>query len=674
MSETTIITTATIINTNTNSNHAATPAIEHPYKNKLLIELTDELKEINKCLDDSAPNRVILTDALVDLTSTDDVEMKNANEQREKNKANNSKRKSDATSLNLTMGCSKQQKSTRNKVSLAIKQQVIKLVAQKILNYDQIAKQLALKGANTVKTIMRNKDKIQTALQNSNNNPILTAACRLRDGKLPMIEKMLVSWIHIQRSKQPPLPVTYEGIQMKADEFRKQILTYFPKTEDFKKKEEMYKNLITDYTEAKFCNDWVHSFLTRNRLASIIEHGEGNSAPLESVLSGRIELKTELCSYKLSDIYNIDELALFYGLLPKRTIEFIDNQNNCKKRGNKKDKRRITVALCCNADGSHKFRPIVIGKAKRPRSFTGIRMENLPCEYYNSKKAWMNFSIFSKILTKINLKIFEATPNRQIILLIDGAGAHIGIEKLSFSNMKVRLLPPNTTSHLQPLDAGIIRATKARYRSQLLQHILYKYDVCQKYENPTVLDAALFLVNAWKQVTTQTIKNCWKHTDILAPSQNIELAQELDVKSLTNVEAQLYDDISEQLQKLSLEPLTADEYIEVDSNEPTEEEVSDDLIVTAVLQDNGHITKENIATDISSDTDSDIEIQTVETPPEKFSKQQILQSCHILSTYMMQLQSTKEVPIEKMQEIVDFIEQTHNSSLKQLDIRSFCST
>ncbi|KAG3080163.1 hypothetical protein PI124_g18968 [Phytophthora idaei] len=40
---------------------------------------------------------------------------------------------------------------------------------------------------------------------------------------------------------------------------------------------------------------------------------------------------------------------------------------------------------------------------------------------------------------------------------------------MELSNAKVVLLPPSTTSKIQPLDAGIIASLKRRYRQRQLQ-------------------------------------------------------------------------------------------------------------------------------------------------------------------------------------------------------------
>ena len=47
-----------------------------------------------------------------------------------------------------------------------------------------------------------------------------------------------------------------------------------------------------------------------------------------------------------------------------------------------------------------------------------------------------------------------------------------GFKVINLSNVKLVLLPPNTTSAMQPLDQGIIACTKAHYRRQLVQWVI----------------------------------------------------------------------------------------------------------------------------------------------------------------------------------------------------------
>lgn len=52
--------------------------------------------------------------------------------------------------------------------------------------------------------------------------------------------------------------------------------------------------------------------------------------------------------------------------------------------------------------------------------------------------------------------------NRTILLLADNAPTHLLDETIQLSNVNVHFLPPNTTAHLQPLDAGIINSFKVK--------------------------------------------------------------------------------------------------------------------------------------------------------------------------------------------------------------------
>jgi hypothetical protein len=68
--------------------------------------------------------------------------------------------------------------------------------------------------------------------------------------------------------------------------------------------------------------------------------------------------------------------------------------------------------------------------------------------------------IFVPFFEHLNDKM--ARRNRKIVVLMDNAACHDS--SLVLSNVKLLFLPPNTTSLLQPLDAGIIANLKAQYK------------------------------------------------------------------------------------------------------------------------------------------------------------------------------------------------------------------
>lgn len=124
------------------------------------------------------------------------------------------------------------------------------------------------------------------------------------------------------------------------------------------------------------------------------------------------------------------------------------------------------MLLCCNADGSEKLKPLVIGKSEKPQCFKNVK--TFPTKYLANKKAWVTGKIFTDWLQGVDKQM--ASQNRHILMFIDGCSAHP--KDVLLTNTEVHFLPANSTSKLQPLDLGIIRTVKVHYRSRLLKRTL----------------------------------------------------------------------------------------------------------------------------------------------------------------------------------------------------------
>ena len=114
---------------------------------------------------------------------------------------------------------------------------------------------------------------------------------------------------------------------------------------------------------------------------SRVMHGEAGSAVInnQDVQICIAEITKKINQYGLSNVYNFDETALFYAQVPRRTI------SKTPLSGLKDDKTRITIALACNADGSHKHKLFFVGHAARPRCF-------------GKKKKWYEYLVHINML------------------------------------------------------------------------------------------------------------------------------------------------------------------------------------------------------------------------------------------------------------------------------------
>ena len=90
------------------------------------------------------------------------------------------------------------------------------------------------------------------------------------------------------------------------------------------------------------------------------------------------------------------------------------------------------------------------------------------------------------------------------LIFVDNAPCHCQ-EKLS--NVELKFLLGNTTSCLQPMDQGVIKAFKVNYRKKLLCVLVAKTDnVTSVYELAnlvTIADAVSWIKSAWNEVKTR---------------------------------------------------------------------------------------------------------------------------------------------------------------------------
>ena len=93
----------------------------------------------------------------------------------------------------------------------------------------------------------------------------------------------------------------------------------------------------------------------------------------------------------------------------------------------------------------------------------------------------------------------HGASGRHILLFIDNCTANPDVQ---LSNVHIQFLPKNTTSKLQPCDAGVIQTLKKlHYMKRLLRHLLHKMDDCNSTadfaKKVTALDAIFWLHAAW---------------------------------------------------------------------------------------------------------------------------------------------------------------------------------
>uniref|UniRef100_A0A147BNC8 Putative tigger transposable element-derived n=1 Tax=Ixodes ricinus TaxID=34613 RepID=A0A147BNC8_IXORI len=412
---------------------------------------------------------------------------------------------------------------------------------------------------------------------------------------------------------------------------------------------------------------WIQRFKERHGI--VYRNVVGEAASLDGPAKEKwlaTKLPDILDRYSEKDIYNGDETALFFQMVPSKTHAL--KGDPCV--GGKHCRLRVTVFLCANMDGSDRCKPFVIGKSKNPTCF---KSQYIPVRYRHNKKAWMTRIIFEEWLIEFNNAI--ESQNRKVILLLDNCSAHNVSPKLT--SVELMFLPPNTTAGLQPMDAGVIANFKMLYRRRMMEWLIMKIDSAVAGPSGglasgspdlkiTLLKAVRFVYGAWYEVKETTIKNCFRKAgfvrvdDVNSENESDVLVEEMEPSDVTA----LWEHIAASEENTGGAMLS--EYLNADSDAASCEETSEEAIVEELLSRRGAGLSNGGDDDDDSDNDgnNDSGLPPMSTQGALLSIQSLIDfvnSKGLPSAYAQQLDAMHTAIVKlqlphKQAEILDFFE------------------
>lgn len=184
-------------------------------------------------------------------------------------------------------------------------------------------------------------------------------------------------------------------------------------------------------------------------------------------------------------------------------------------------------------------------------------------------------------------------------------------------------------------------------------------------EKINIKEAIDYLADAWKNVTEETIINCWIKTGILPTSSNEDIIdamqsrQEIMDEEIENIDQIIGElDTGTDPRAALLADAINDFFLDLEENVPTEEILSDDDIIK-LIQEEAH-------SDEDSDNDSDEE-------PILVSSNDALKSLKIWMTFFEQ-QPLDEFNVEDMhvfKKYFNIVQRLELQSRKQTSITNF---
>ncbi|XP_035265329.1 tigger transposable element-derived protein 1-like [Anguilla anguilla] len=372
---------------------------------------------------------------------------------------------------------------------------------------------------SSVRCIKKEENNIRTTAAISFNKDAKRVVT-VRNKTIVRMESALALWISDCRKKNITLDTNI--IRTKA----KKLYETFADSDDVHDSEEQDDAEPRPSTSAfhaepspfNASKGWFDKFQKRFGLKSVSLHGEAASADTagaEAYANNKFKAIIEEGRYKPEQVFNMDETGLFWKRMPSRTFIM---QDEAKAPGFKAQKDRVTLVMCGNTAG-FMIKPGLIYRSKNPRALKNKNKNALPVYWMHNAKAWitkaLNLNWFKEcFIPEVKRYLRGKGLDFKVLLLVDNAGGHT--DDLSYDGVPIEFLPPNTTWLIQPMDQGIIRAFKALYTRNTLQHLVEAMDSDQYFSlkdywrEYTIASCLQNIQRAIQEMKTETLNACWK--------------------------------------------------------------------------------------------------------------------------------------------------------------------
>lgn len=334
-------------------------------------------------------------------------------------------------------------------------------------------------GMSTLYDIRAHKAQLLRFFASSDSNTALERRRTLHTPKLERLDRVLYQWFLGRRAEG--VPVSGPMLIEKARELYGQMRLTEP---------------------CVFSGGWLWRFKARHGIRKLDAAGE-KGAEQQAAERFRGFFRSLAAEHGLSpeQVYNADETGLFWRCLPSAAAA-----TPGPVPGLWQSRDRLTVLTCANATGSHKIRPLVIGRCSGAPALKGPQPP--PVAYRAQGNAWVDKEVFADWFRHIFVpsvkEHFSAAgfpADSKAVLLLDSAWAHPQEAELASDNIFTLLLPASVAALVQPMDRGIRRDFLRRFVSPAVPGARPR---C------SLQDAVLRVACAWDAVPRAVFRRAWE--------------------------------------------------------------------------------------------------------------------------------------------------------------------
>ncbi|OQD83827.1 hypothetical protein PENANT_c015G07895 [Penicillium antarcticum] len=282
-----------------------------------------------------------------------------------------------------------------------------------------------------------------------------------------------------------------------------------------------------------FSNGWMGKFRKRytDRVSARPAGGALTAAPMQTTRKEMKGLRAMAGEFHETDIYNMDEMGLFWRKPPVYLLSSQDPWTTSRENS------RVCVMACTNSTGSDRLPLWMIGHSQMPQALSKINLEAMDCHWRYNTHAWLTRSLMQEWL----LFFYRHVGDRRVLLLLDQNPDHqAAIDAVPPPpNVHIQLFPKQTnqSAEQQPLSLGIVQALKHWYRKYWLTYLVSGLSTCENLVHKMNLYRAMcWITRSWRHdLANATINRAFRRSSLLDPQLDYISAPRLpDLTALYN--------------------------------------------------------------------------------------------------------------------------------------------
>ena len=289
------------------------------------------------------------------------------------------------------------------------------------------------------------------------------------------------------------------------------------------KKERLKRNQVSYYRLIKYAKEnykgknltfsygWLRKFLDRNGLS--YRKRTSNCFINEDLIKQKIQEKffPDLYTYLFSNqekrvFYNMDEMRIELDCNSEKTIDLKGGKYIPFKTSNN-ERKAYTIALCVSSEGK-KLKPYILFDGMGTKLMKTLDPKNAVIAFTKQlNRSYMNAHLFKKWCRKVYDKEVSAEEKKNSILFLDKCGSiH---DAYAPTDTKVIFFPAYSTKFLQPLDLGVNKIVKGKFK-MFWEEWMSSNNQTTSAGFVKAMDRQTFIdgiCKIWEQIDTTTVIN-----------------------------------------------------------------------------------------------------------------------------------------------------------------------